>query len=144
MTTPSLPGAAVSAATRAFLEARRFAVVATVGPDGSPHQTVLWYDLEGDVVLLNGADGRRWCRNLERDGRVTVAVPDGYDYVELRGRVEQIDRDQTRALADIEKLARRYLGDPAAVARSMERYRTQTRISYRFRPERIRERFGEG
>ncbi len=135
----------MSESAREFLKEKRFASVATLLPDGTPHVTVLWYALEDDgTVLLNGAAGRQWCRNLERDPRVTVAVPDGYDYVELRGRIEEVDRDQARALRDIETLAKRYLGSPAEVERSMERYRGQTRISFRFHPGRVRERFGEG
>ncbi len=143
MSTPTLPGA-VSEAAREFLKAKRFASVATLLPDGTPHVTVLWYALEdGDTILLNGAAGRQWCRNLERDPRVSVAVPDGYDYVELRGHVE-IDRDHNRAQADIQTLLHRYHTDPNVIAESTANYAKMERISYRFKPSRVRERFGQG
>ena len=134
----------LSPEARRFLEEPRFAVVGTVSGDGTPHQAVIWYGLDGETFYLNGAAGRLWCRNLERDGRLSLVIADKYDYVEIRGRVDEIDRDQSRALHDIEALARRYLGDEAEIGRSMERYRTQERISYRLTAERIRERFGEG
>ncbi len=134
----------MSQAARDFLKAKRFASVATLLPDGTPHVTVLWYDIEDDgTVLLNGAAGRQWCRNLERDPRITVAVPDGYDYVELRGRVE-IDRDRDRAQADIQRLLHRYHTDPKMIADSTANYAKMERISYRFTPTRVRERFGQG
>ena len=36
----------LNARQRAFLEAARFGALATVEPDGSTHQTVMWYLLD--------------------------------------------------------------------------------------------------
>jgi predicted pyridoxine 5'-phosphate oxidase superfamily flavin-nucleotide-binding protein len=38
---------------RAFLEAPRFAVAATISADGLPHQTVVWYALDGDEEMVS-------------------------------------------------------------------------------------------
>ena len=43
---------------REFLEKRRFAVLATINPDGSVQQTVMWYQLQGDKVMMNTRRGR--------------------------------------------------------------------------------------
>jgi hypothetical protein len=38
---------------RSFLAGVHFAVVSTISADGLPHQTVMWYMLEGDGLLLS-------------------------------------------------------------------------------------------
>ena len=43
----------LSPAVRAFLEEKRYCVFADIGPDGLPHQTVLWYELQGDEIMMN-------------------------------------------------------------------------------------------
>ncbi len=123
---------------RDFLAADRFAVVGTVGADGTPHQAVAWYTLQGDDIVLNSADGRRWPADLRRDQRVSVMVADGYRWVSLGGRVE-IDEDQERAQADIAAMARRYHADDPAAAEDLieNRFRRQHRISFRLRPESV-------
>jgi PPOX class probable F420-dependent enzyme len=132
---PDRSTAALSSETRAFLSSERFAVVATVGADGMPHQAVAWYTLDGDVLVLNSADGRRWPADLRRDPRVSIMVEDGYRYVGLAGTVE-IDEDQERAQADIAAMARRYhASEPEKAERLIEdRFRRQHRVSFRLRP----------
>ncbi len=129
-----------SSAARAFLDALRFAVVATLNEDGSPHQAIVWYTLEDDAIVVNSAEGRRWPANLRRDPRVEVTVADGYRYLQLRGAVE-VDDDPDRAQAAIAAMARRYhADDPAHAEDLVENYfRPQRRVSFRLRPTAIRE-----
>jgi PPOX class probable F420-dependent enzyme len=94
---------------REFLAAPRFAVAATINADGTPQQTVVWYELRGDRIMLNMRESRLKTHNLRRDPRISVCVEDGYHYVTLRGTVE-FDDDQGRALEDIRGLAIRYYG----------------------------------
>lgn len=111
---------------RDFLAAPRFATIATLDADGAPHQAVIWYDLDGDDLLVNSRVERHWPRNLDRDPRVSLAVYDGddpYHFVGLKGHAERL-RGGEAATADIERLARRYGKDPA-------RYRGQERVTYR-------------
>ena len=49
---------------RAFLNEKRFAVLATINKDGTPQQTVMWYELQGDEIMMNTAHGRLKDRNL--------------------------------------------------------------------------------
>lgn len=116
---------------RAFLDGRRFATLATVEPDGSPHLTAMWYLLEGDEIVFNTARERRKVTNLTRDPRVALLVLDGYTFVRVEGRA-RLSAQGPDALADIHRLAVRYDGEESA-ARAMERFRTQERLSYRFR-----------
>ncbi len=121
---------------RRFLADQRYAVVATVNPDGSPHQAVTWYLVEGDEVVINSAEGRRWPANLRRDPRVSIAVEDGERNVVLRGTVELVD-DEERAQADIAAMARLNDGPDAAEARIRDQFRRQRRVSFRLRPAEI-------
>lgn len=124
---------------RAFIAAPgRFATLATLDPDGAPWQAVVWYRLDPDgLLMVNSAAGRRWPANLRRDGRVALAIAeagDGYRWVGLRAEVAEIVDDQVIAQADIADLAGRYhADDPAEVAASVGRFRTQQRVTFRLR-----------
>lgn len=121
---------------RRFLADQRYAVVATVNPDGSLHQAVTWYLVEGDEVVINSAEGRRWPANLRRDPRVSIAVEDGERNVVLRGTVELVD-DPARTQADIAAMARLNDEPDAAEARIRDQFRRQRRVSFRLRPTEI-------
>lgn len=122
-------------AQRTFLEAARFGSLATVDPDGSAHQTVMWYLLDGDEILFNTARGRRKPDNLARDPRVSLLVFDAYSFVRVSGRARETATGDI-ALADIHRLAVRYDGEESA-ARAIARFRKDERVTYRFRIERV-------
>lgn len=125
---------------RAFLRERRFAVLATINPDGTPHLSPVWYDLQGKEVMMNTRRGRRKDRNMRRDPRVTFSVEDGYRYVTLTGSVELID-DESVAQTDIRRLAARYEGDEDADRRMREQFSREPRVTMRMR---IQHAFQEG
>lgn len=69
----------------AFLAAERTCRVATVGSDGSPHVTPLWFVWDGGSLWLTSVvRSQRWA-DLQREDRVAVVVDAGRDYAELRG-----------------------------------------------------------
>jgi PPOX class probable F420-dependent enzyme len=68
-----------------FLESNMKVQVATVGPDGSPHLTTLFYVMvDGQMFFWTYGKSQK-IQNLRRDPRVTCLVEDGTDYLELRG-----------------------------------------------------------
>jgi PPOX class probable F420-dependent enzyme len=142
--TPSrrpVPARPIPPDVRAYLEQPHLAVVATVNEDGSPLQVVTWYAIEGDTVVINSRVGRRWPTNLVRDPRVAILVVTPERYVELTGTVE-IDDDNDRSVGVICDLARRYdAGDPEGLARLIDDFHGQRRITFRLRPERILQHF---
>ena len=112
-------------AARRFLDAPRTATISTIDADGAPHQAVVWYALEGDDLLINSRRGRHWPRNLERDGRISVAVPDTdgtSHWVGIKGTAAFL-RDGEAAVADIQAMARRYGDEP-------ERFVGQDRVTF--------------
>ena len=126
----------LSADARAFLEAPRFASVATTDDDGTPRQALVWYRLLPDGrILLNGRLPRRWCANLLRDPRVSIAVvdaEDGYRWLGLTGVADEVVQDLEPARDDNVALAHRY--HPEGPDEGMvARFRTEPRITYRVR-----------
>jgi PPOX class probable F420-dependent enzyme len=96
---------------RKIIDAPVFAHVATVGPDGHPHNTVMWIDRDGDLIVLNTAAGRTKWRNLQADPRVSISVSpldDPYQNFSLKGRVVEMRTSDGEAVID--RLAKKYLG----------------------------------
>lgn len=97
-----------------FLAKPNPAVVASVRPDGSPHSVPTWYDIEPSGLLLLNMDATRLRLSfIRREPRVSLTVLDAatwYTHVSLLGRIVQIDDDPD--LVDIDRLARRYTGNP--------------------------------
>lgn len=118
---------------RRFLEAPNYASLATLDPDGSPRQAVVWYRLDSDAILVNSRADRRWPQNLRRDGRASVAVfdtVDPYVWVGLTAEVDTIDDDPVRGVADIQALSHRYHPGDERRARQFE---GQSRVTFRLR-----------
>jgi PPOX class probable F420-dependent enzyme len=122
---------------RAFLEEKRFAVVGSKNPDGSPHLAVMWYFLDGDDIVVNSAEGRIKDRNLAADTRMSVLVEDGYRWIRMDGRA-RVEHDQKIAHADIRRLASRYYADEANIEEGMRKnFSRQHRITYRLPIRRV-------
>ena len=119
----------------AFLMERRFCVLATIGESGMPQQTVMWYDLDGDEVLMNTKRGRFKDRHLQRDPRASICVEDDYRYVTIAGSVA-FDEDPDRTQADIARLTRRYETDQVAEG-MIATFQGQERVTLRLRVERV-------
>ena len=125
-----------TAGTRSFLSnPLRYATIATINADGSPHQIVIWYTLRGDVLVINSRRGRRWPSNLRRDGRANLAIYEGEDAVTIECVVDGTYEGE-EAQADIAEMARRFYS-PADAEHSIARYRTEERISFVLRPVRV-------
>ncbi len=69
----------------AFLDDNRTVHMATIGPDGAPHLTTLWYGLVGGRIAVWTYSRSQKVKNLERDPRITALVEGGDSYAELRG-----------------------------------------------------------
>lgn len=121
---------------REFLEEIRFAVLATVGSSGAPQQTVVWYELQGNEIVMNTKRGRRKDRNLLRQPLASFCVEDGYRYVVITGSVSLND-DQAAAQADIERLAIRYHGPTKAAEQMRDQFSREERVTIRLSIDRL-------
>jgi hypothetical protein len=69
----------------AYLASARTCRIATVGADGAPHVSALWFVWDGTAIWLNSlVRSQRWT-NFLRDPRVSVLVDSGHEYSELQG-----------------------------------------------------------
>lgn len=117
-----------------LFDKKALASMATIMPGGQPQVTPVWCDFDGENVLVNTAVGRVKDRNLQRDGRVSLALidPDNpYRYLEVRGNV--VDRTEDGADEHINKMAKKYLG----VDTYPYRQPGEVRVLYRIKPERL-------
>jgi PPOX class probable F420-dependent enzyme len=93
-----------------IFKAKSFAHVATIGPNGEPHNQPVWVDFDGEHVLFSQTKTRQKIRNIERDPRVAVSATDPenpYRYIEVRGVVEEVVEDEGNAF--INSMAKKYM-----------------------------------
>lgn len=124
----------LAANVKSFLTRQaRYATIATINDDGSPHQIVVWFLLRndgerGDHLVVNSRRGRRWPTNLERDARANVAVYEAEDAVTFECTAVE-SYDDERAQADIAEMAWRY--DSAQEAeREIRRFQREERVTF--------------
>ena len=113
---------------RRFLEQPFVGTVTTLREDGSPHSTIVWVDTDTDEVLFNTATGRAKERHLRNDPRVSLLVVDPEDthrWVALSGSAEVTTEG---ADAQIDKLAKKYLGQDEYPWRNPAEQRLKVRI----------------
>jgi PPOX class probable F420-dependent enzyme len=95
---------------RALLTEPIFFHAATTNPDGSPQLSVIWADLDGDLIRFSTAEGRAKPRNLRYDPRIAISFtpPDNpYRNIVINGRAVEIEQ---RGMDLIDHMARKYTG----------------------------------
>jgi PPOX class probable F420-dependent enzyme len=119
---------------RKFLDESPYVgVVTTLREDGSPHATIVWVDVEGDKVSFNTALGRAKPKHLKHDPRASVLMVDpnnSYKWVAVSGPAELTEEG---ADAQIDKLAKKYLGKDEYPWRNPE----ETRVKVLIEPEKV-------
>jgi PPOX class probable F420-dependent enzyme len=111
---------------------KALASLATLMPNGHPQVTPVWCDFDGENVIVNTAVGRVKDRNLQRDGRASLAIidPDNpYRYLEVRGTV--VERTEDGADAHIDSMAKKYLG----LDKYPGRQPGEVRVIFKIKPE---------
>ena len=119
---------------RKFLDESPYVgVVTTLREDGSPHSTIVWVDVEGDKVSFNTARGRAKPKHLEHDPRASLLMVDpnnAFRWVAVSGQAELTEEG---ADAQIDKLAKKYLGKDEYPWRNPE----ETRVKVLIEPEKV-------
>jgi len=96
---------------RSLLSRPNFAHLATLTPDGSPHNTPVWIGLEDDRILIGTGESSFKARNTRRDPRIALSMVDfhdPYEEVQIRGRVVEFRDDSDFKVMDA--ISRKYIG----------------------------------
>ena len=90
----------------AFLAGHRWAVLATGRADGSPQQAMVGYavDEEGRILISTPKTTAKW-KNVARQPRVAITVPDGRVHLVVYGTAETIEAEPERAELSADVLA---------------------------------------
>ncbi|MGH3275080.1 MAG: pyridoxamine 5'-phosphate oxidase family protein [Streptosporangiaceae bacterium] len=105
----------------AFVRDRRTAILATIGRDGQPHLTAMWFALVDGRIVFETKSKSQKAVNVRRNPRVTVLLEDGLTYPELRG----VSFEGTVEVIENADASRAYL---RAVARGvLDRYTASAR-----------------
>lgn len=117
-----------------FLDENPFVgIVTTLRDDGSPHSTVVWVDVEDGKPSFNTALGRAKPNHLQHDPRASLLVVDpnnAYKWVAVSGHTQLTENG---ADAQIDKLAKKYIGADEYPYRKP----TETRVKVRIEPEKV-------
>jgi len=113
-------------------ETKAIALLATLMKDGSPQLTPVWFNTDGEYILINSAKGRVKDRNMRREPRVAITIldpADYYRYIQIRGRVIEMTTEGARE--HINKLSKKYTGRDKFTPGSEE----EIRVTYKILPE---------
>jgi PPOX class probable F420-dependent enzyme len=117
-----------------FLDENPFVgVVTTLRDDGSPHSTVVWVDVEDGKPSFNTALGRAKPKHLQHDPRASLLVVDpndAYKWVAVNGFIKLTEDG---ADAQIDKLAKKYVGKDEYPWREP----TETRVKVLIEPDKV-------
>ena len=109
-----------------------FATLATIGPDGRPQVSEVWFLAEGDTVAISLNSSRQKTRNLQANPAASLFLLDltvPFRYLEIRGDAEVIP-DGDHAFAD--KVDSKYGAD-----HRLHDQPGQTRVKVVIRPVKI-------
>jgi PPOX class probable F420-dependent enzyme len=114
-------------------ETEAFAYLATIMSDGSPQLTPLWFNINGEFILINSAKGRVKDINMRARPQVALLITDPkdpfYRYLQLRGRVGKITEEG--ANEHINALSLKYDHKP------WQPVANQIRVIYKILPQKI-------
>jgi PPOX class probable F420-dependent enzyme len=115
-------------------EKKAFVYLATSMADGMPQVTPVWFNTDGEYILINSAAGRIKDKNMRARPTVALCIADPadpYRYVQVQGRVVEITTEG--ADAHIDALAFKYLGKEKYPYRKS----SEQRVTYKIQPLKI-------
>lgn len=127
-----------TADVRAFLAEPRIARLASLDEDGTPHVVPLWFDVDGDDLIVISDRRTRKVRNVSANARGAVqvggdpALQDGAGYL-FQGAIA-VEEDADHAW--LGRMVRRY-ETPEAAARLIEEWKDDDTVVLRLRVEKL-------
>lgn len=97
---------------RSLFAGKNLVWATTIRADGSPHNTIVWADVEGGLVLFNTAVGRAKEKHLRANPSISLSVLDPENagrFASVSGTAELSTDDGVEI---IEALSHKYSGGP--------------------------------
>jgi PPOX class probable F420-dependent enzyme len=117
-------------------EKKSFADLALVLRDGTPQVTPVWFEWDGERIVINTARGRVKDKVLRRHPVVALLIADPsnyYRYIQIKGPV--VHESEEGAYEQICGLQEKYRGD-----RDYPRRPGEVRVVYKIKPEKVQSR----
>ncbi|MGZ6347869.1 MAG: PPOX class F420-dependent oxidoreductase [Anaerolineales bacterium] len=115
-------------------EKKAFLYLTTLMPDGSPQVTPVWFNTDGEYILINTAKGRIKDKNMRSRPKVALCIQDPtnpYRYIQVHGAVVEYTTDG--ADDHIDKLTLKYRGIPKYPSRQPG----EQRVKYTIQIEKV-------
>jgi len=104
---------------KALLDRPITVTLGLIGPDGRIGLTPMWFDYEGDKVLVNTASHRAKCGWIRKNPKLTILIvnPDNaYHWVQIKCTVEREEHEWEpggeRITKQLDKIWTKYTGNP--------------------------------
>jgi PPOX class probable F420-dependent enzyme len=117
-------------------ETRAYAFLATIMKDNTPQVTPVWFNTEGEYILINSAQGRVKDKNMRARPHVALAIQDPgdpYRYLQIKGEVISYTTEGGRE--HINALSMKYRGNPKYSGPENE-----IRVIYKIHPYKVQTR----
>ena len=115
-------------------ETPTYAYLATTMQDGTPQVTPVWFNTDGEFILINSAQGRVKDINMHNRPHVSLVIHDQtkpYRYLQVRGKIVEISGEGARQ--HINDLSLKYTGEPVFTIKDPN----QVRIIYKLLPQKV-------
>lgn len=114
-------------------DVRAYAYLATIMKDNTPQVTPVWFNTDGEYILINSAQGRVKDKNMRARPHIALAIQDPedpYRYLQIKGEVISFTAEGGRE--HINALSLKYRGNPKYSGPEDE-----IRITYKIRPYKV-------
>ncbi len=138
-----MPTAEIPQSHQDLMDAPFCAALTTIMPDGHPQTTPVWYNRDGDCILINTMQGFRKEKNMRLNPKVTLLIYDPANplhNIEIRGLV--VEMTEVGAVEHLNALTAWYLKKPNAQffgdSVSAELHETYHPVKITIQPVRVR------
>lgn len=115
-------------------ESPAYADLATIMQDGTPQLTPVWFNTDGEYILINSAKGRVKDKNMRSRPQVALVIHDPknpFRYIQVRGKITEINGEGARQ--HIDDLALKYTGKAGFTLNDPN----EVRLIYKLLPEKV-------
>ncbi len=112
---------------------KAFAFLAAVAQDETPRVWPIWFDYDGNNIVINTARGRVKDKMLHGHPMVAMDIVDPtnpYRYIQVRGKV--VEETEAGGYEQISKLNQKYHGNP-----NYPKNAGEVRVTYKIQPEHV-------